>query len=322
MAAASMLAPGTQYTATVSGLVADPAGRTLASPSQYSFTTQPASSADGIVSDPSVPDPTTLTVVSYGGQENVPDNQGNFTASVIPLGSNLVAAMVPGKSFGWFAFAGDQSEGANAKAIRRLRNALDSKTLVSGQRPVAITRYQITASVRAASSPNVITVDAQTTAESLLFMTPYLYHPDPARAAVIQAAIAGDENTAALAQALEAAAGDSDPLTDATVQSDLQAAIISITTSLNASSGSQISSGGANSVGKLGKPKKTSPKSAASASRHHLFTHRFGHSELLELDSGSHYRCGRRAVAVSRLGLCHATTYEFGGEWNIHSYHQ
>jgi hypothetical protein len=94
-------------------------------------------------------------------------------------------------------------------------------------------------------------------------MTPYLYHPDPTRAAVIQAAIAGDQNTAALTQALEAAAGEADPLSDPTVQSDLQAAIISITTSLNASYSSQIVLEGEKSVGKRWKANHTPPKSAA-----------------------------------------------------------
>ena len=229
MTAAGIFAPGTQYTVAVSNLVADPAGTPLAAPAQWSFTTQTVSSANGVVSDPSVPDPTTLTVVSYGGQENTPDSQGNFTASVTPFGTNLVAAMVPGKSFGWLAFAGDLSEGTNAAAVRRIRKSFASRLRIPGRPPaIQVTRYQITASPRAASSPDTITIDSQTTAEGLLFMTPYFYNADPTVAAIIQAAIANDSNTVTLAQALEAAQNETDPINDVNVQATLQAAALSI----------------------------------------------------------------------------------------------
>ncbi len=228
MTAAGIFAPGTQYTVAVSNLVADPAGTPLAAPSQWSFTTQTVSSANGVVSDPSVPDPTTLTVVSYGGQENTPDSQGNFTASITPFGTNLVAAMVPGKSFGWLAFAGDLSQGTNAAAVRRVRQSLTSQILIAGRPPIHITRYQITGSPRAAASPDTITIDSWTTAEGLLFMTPYFYNADPTIAAIIQAAIANDPNTATLAQALETAQSETDPINDVNVQATLQAAALSI----------------------------------------------------------------------------------------------
>ena len=230
-----VFAPGSQYTVTVSNQVADPAGTPLAAASQWSFTTQTVTSANGTVSAVSGVDPTTLTVVSYGGQENTPDSQGNFTASLTPLGTNLVAAMVPGKSFGWLTFAGDQSQGSNPAATEPLRRMLSQRAVLPGKPSVHITRYQITASPKAALSSDVITIDSQTTAESLLFMTPYLHRSDPARAAVIQAAIAADPNTTLLAQALVAAQGEADPIDDSAVQHDLLTAIVSVTNSLNGS---------------------------------------------------------------------------------------
>ncbi len=226
--------PGTQYTVTISTSVTDPAGLALPAPSQWSFTTEPLIGTNGTVSVPSGTSPTTLTVVSYGGKESIPDSQGAFDASLSPLGHNLVAAMESGKSFGWLAIAEDLSQGTNATAVTQLKQALHSQAKVfQTQRPIYITHYQITASPMAASSPNSIAVNATTTAEALLFMSPYLHSSDPATAATIQAAIAANPGTATLAQALDAASVEQDPLSDSVVQSDLQAAIVSITQSLD-----------------------------------------------------------------------------------------
>ena len=234
-----VLAPGTLYSVTVNTLIADPAGTPLAAESQWSFTSQSTSSTNGVLSESKVTDPTTLTVVSYGGQKSTPDSQGNFTAAVLPTGSNLVAAMVPGKSFGWLAFTADQSQGTNALAAARVRLQLSRRVPLAGVRNVFVTRYQITASPFAAASSDKVTIDSQTTAESLLFMSPYLYHSDPTKAAVIKAAIAGDPNTALLAQALENASGDADPLSDSTVQTALQTAVISVSNTLSTSANGQ-----------------------------------------------------------------------------------
>jgi len=89
----------------------------------------------------------------------------------------------------------------------------------------------------ASTTVNGIGLDAQTTAESLLFMTPYLHRSDPS-AAIIEAAIAADPNT----RASERTAGcclRGRPIADSTVQSDLAAAIVSITNTVNSSSSQQ-----------------------------------------------------------------------------------
>ena len=232
---------GTQYAVVVSSLVADPAGMTLAGESQWSFTTQSGTSTNGNVSTALVADPTTLTVVSYGGVESTPDSQGNFTATVAPLGTTLVASMVPGKNFGWLAFAGDMSQGTNSDSVKAVRNMLAAQAAASAQRKVFVTHYQITSSPEASGSTSSIVVDSTTTAEALLFMTPYLFNPDPTQAATAQAVIAADPNVPALAQALEAAQNEADPINDATVQADLQQAALSILNTLIKNAGTTTS---------------------------------------------------------------------------------
>jgi len=233
---AALLSPSTQYTVAVTTGVQDPAGTPLKSSAQWSFTTQSGTNVTGIVSVPTGTDPSTLTVVSYDGQESTPDSQGNFDASVTPVGTSLIAAMVPGKSFGWLATSGDFTQKPNASALQVVKRLLlASGQTLFGQRSVHITSYQITASPLAVTVSNGVGVDAETTAETLLFMSPYLHRSDPTSAAIIQAAIAADPNTGILATALQAASGEPDPLTDSTVQADLQTAIISITKTLNSS---------------------------------------------------------------------------------------
>jgi hypothetical protein len=238
---AGIFSAGTQYTVAVSNLVADPAGMTLTSESQWTFTTQSGISTNGNVSTSLVADPTSLTVVSYGGTESTPDSQGNFTATIAPLGTSLVASIIPGENFGWLAFAGNLSQGTNADTAKAVRNMLAAKADASAQRKVFVTHYQITSSPEASGSPSGIVVDSTTTAESLLFMTPYFFNPDPTQAATVQAVIATDPNVPALAQALEAAQNEADPINDATVQADLQQAALSILNTLINDAGSTTS---------------------------------------------------------------------------------
>ena len=263
-----LLTPGAQYSVAISNVVADPAGTPIASSSTWSFTAQPVSGTNGVVSTPPGTDPTTLTVVSYAGQQSTPDGQGNFVASVTPLGSTLLAALVPGKSFAWSTFAGDLSQGTNAAAVMSARHLLASQALTHGHRSVFITKYQITATPLAGSSPNSIAIDSQTTAESILFMTPYLYTSNPTLAANVQAAIAADPNTALLAAALVNAASEADPLSDATVQSDLLAAIVSVTNTLNKNPTPQLSAAERSKESRLtiGRPASESSVTNAQAS--------------------------------------------------------
>jgi hypothetical protein len=189
-----------------------------------------------------VTDPTTLTVVSYGGQESTPDSSGNFTAAVTPLGNSLVAAMVTGKNFGWMAFSTDQSTQSGQTAVQAARQTLASRKMITRSRPVFVTKYQITSSAQAASNSGSITTDATTTAESLLFLTPYFYTSNPTLGATIQMTIAQDPTIPALAQALESAQTESDPINDPSVQSALKASVKSVYAALT--SGSPVTTSG------------------------------------------------------------------------------
>ena len=231
-----LLSAGAQYTVGVANTVADPAGETLPNPVYWTFTTQSATTTNATIGTTLVSDPTTVTAISYGGQETVPDANGNFTASVAPLGNSLVAAMVPGKNFGWMAFVADQSSTSSQSAVKKAREMLARSQTRPGLRPMIVTRYQVTSSPAAAASPNVITADATTTAESMLFMTPYFYTTDPTSAATIQQAIASDPTIPALAQALTAAASETDPLSDSTVQSAFGSSLLSVWSTLSSTS--------------------------------------------------------------------------------------
>jgi hypothetical protein len=227
-----LLSAGVQYTVGVANTVADPAGETLPNPVSWTFTTQSPTTASATVGTTLVSNPTMVTVISYGGQETIPDANGNFTASVAPLGNSVVAAMVPGKNFGWMAFVADQSSTSSQTAVKKAQANLARMQARPGSRPVAVTRYQVTSSPAAAASPNLITVDATTTAEAMLFLTPYFYNPDPTAAAVIKQAIASDPTIPALAQALTNATGESDPFSDSAVQAAFASSIVSIWSTL------------------------------------------------------------------------------------------
>jgi hypothetical protein len=231
-----LLSAGAQYTVGVSNAVADPAGKTLPNPVSWTFTTQSATTANATIGTTLVGDPTTVTVISYNGEETAPDANGNFTVSVAPLGNSIVAAMVPGKNFGWMAFVADQNSTSTQTAVNKANANLARLQSRPGSRHVTVTRYQVTSSPAAAASPNLITADATTTAESMLFMTPYFYTSDPTWAMAIQQAIASDPTIPALAQALTAAASEADPLSDGNVQSALGSSLLSVWSTLSSAS--------------------------------------------------------------------------------------
>ena len=238
-----LLSAGAQYTVGVANTVADPAGETLPNPVSWTFTTQSATAASATIGTTLVADPATVTVISYGGQETVPDSNGNFTASVAPLGNSLVAAMVPGKNFGWMAFVADQNSTAGQAVVKKARENLARLQTHPQSRLVIVTKYQVTSSSTVAASPDQITADATTTAESMLFMTPYFYTSDPTAAATIQQAIASDPTIPALANALTAAAGETDPLSNSTVQSALASSVISIWSTLTSGASNSTAAG-------------------------------------------------------------------------------
>ena len=229
------LLPQTTYTVNIAQAVGDPSGTGLGADYQWSFTTEPPSAVTGNVSSPAGVDPTTLAVISYAGQQTTPDASGNFAATLSPVGTNAVVAMAPGQSFGMLAFSLIQSQNSVRAASAAIKRALDRRGKSARTPSVHVTRYQITASPRVEDDSEGVVVDFQTTAESLVFLNPYLTTTDPSRSAGIMAAIAADSSTTVLAQALEAAWNESDPLSDPAVLSALQTAIGSVLNTLTES---------------------------------------------------------------------------------------
>ena len=145
-----------------------------------------------------------------------------------PAGVSVVAAMLPGKAFGFLAMAIGTDQGTTSSVTQSLINQSSTST------PISRTRWQVTASPQAVSGTDQLDLDFQTTAESLLFMTPYLLQPDPDGAQIILATIAADPNTGVLANDLALVWNEPDPLNDPLIQSDIQDAVNSITTTLSA----------------------------------------------------------------------------------------
>ena len=214
------LSPQTTYTVTIAALVRSIAESPLGQPFTFSFTTLPAAAVNGVISVPSGLDATTLSVVSFSGNKTKPDSSGSFSASLNPLGTSLVAAMLPNKAFGLMAVAiGGMPTTSNSNVPSALGPAANAVFSPSSAAPVHTTRWQVTASAEAAGSPNGIVDNFQTTAEALVFMSPYLFTADPKRAPAILGAIAANPATAQFAQALNKSWTEADPLSDPVVQS-------------------------------------------------------------------------------------------------------
>jgi uncharacterized protein (TIGR03437 family) len=218
---AGLLRPQTTYTVTVSPLVRNLAENPLGTPYAFSFTTILPASVSGAVTPPAGLDPSTLSVVSFGGTLTSPSSSGTFSASLNPVGTGLVAAMLPGKSFGLLALtiAGSPS-GSDGSQSENPRTVASSPAI-----RVRTTRWQVTASSVTANAAGGIVADLQTTAEALVFMSPYLLTADPQRAPAIMTAIAGNPATAQLAQVLAQSWSEAAPLNDPAVQSARQNAI-------------------------------------------------------------------------------------------------
>jgi hypothetical protein len=155
---------------------------------------------------------------------NTPSPAGGFSAYLNPYGTSLVAAMLPGKAFGLLAFTiGGLPSTPAVPSVATPASA--NPRIPYNAIPIHRTRWQVTASVAAASSPTGIVADFQTTAEALEFMSPFLLTGDPQRAQLIMTAIAANPATAQFAQVLAQHWSDADPLNNSAVQSAGQAAI-------------------------------------------------------------------------------------------------
>jgi uncharacterized repeat protein (TIGR03803 family) len=235
-----VLEAGTTYTVSIGSKVSDLAENQLGASYIWSFTTQAAVSVTASITPPQGLDPTTLTVLSFGRNESTPDSQGNSTAALRPYGTTIVAGMMPGVPFGFLALTiGGISGEISANVASAATRVLAARSLPGRAATVHVTRWQLTASPRAVAQPASVTLDFQTTAESLLFLTPPLMNPDPAKAQIIMAAIAADPNTAALAQALSVAWSETAPLKDPVVNTALQNAVVSVLNTLTGGANAQ-----------------------------------------------------------------------------------
>ena len=228
MAPNGTLRPGTTYTVTVAALLRNAAENSLGTAYSFSFTTVPPISVTGTITPVSGLDPRTLTVLSYGGKSSTPDSNGNFSAAVNPAGNTLVAAVFPGKNFALLGVLNGSGTPATPSAADF--PALLPASAASPLRAPRVhrTRWQVTASTAAATSSNPV-LDFQTTAESLVFMSPYLYTGDQKKSSVTQQAIAQSPSTQQLAATLQStmavANAPSDPMTVAALQSAFQGAM-------------------------------------------------------------------------------------------------
>jgi uncharacterized protein (TIGR03437 family) len=220
------LTPNGTYSVTIGSQVRNAAESPLGNPFTFSFMIVPPSTVNGSLTVPAGLDPTTLMVLSFGGNVTTPSTSGGFSASVSPLGNSFVAAMLPGKAFGFLAVT---TAGPSANPNLTADPMAQTNTAASR---VHKTRWQLTASPAATSAQNDLVADFQTTAEALLFITPYLFTQDPQKAQVILSAIASNAATAQLAQALTQSWNEADPLGDSLVQSTFQDAVLAVVQAL------------------------------------------------------------------------------------------
>ena len=226
-----LLTPGT-YTVTIGALVRNVAESPLGSPYSFSFTTVVPTSVNGTLTLPAGIDPTTLSIFSFGGRTTTGSSSGGFSASVNPVGNTLVAAMVPGKAFGFLAVAISAASGGST-------NSVSTSSDADAQDRVRRTRWQVTASATAVNAQNNLVADLQTTAETLVFMSPYLFTINPQNASTILGAIAQDPATTQLAQALGQSLTETDPLSDSSVQSAIRTAVQAVAQTLFAQTAAQ-----------------------------------------------------------------------------------
>ena len=223
-----LLTPLTSYNLTIGTQLKELGGNSISAPFSASFTTVAGTSVPSSVTPPSGINPTSLDVVSLEGQQTSPAPDGKFTASVRPQGTTGVLAMVPGEAFGLMAISISNSESTSS--------ALQLQTVQSqivNNSKVFRGRWEVTASQKLAQvGPQSLVLDFQTTAESLLFLSPALFTGDPQNASAIMQVIAAEPKTQTLANALLAACNEPYPLEDPSVADAYTSALEAILSTL------------------------------------------------------------------------------------------
>lgn len=229
-----LLDPQTAVTLSVASQLQDLGGNSLASAYSSTFTTVGPSSISGNVTPPNGVSANSLSAIGFQGQKSTIDTTGAFTTSISAVGVTVISVPLPSEASGLMALAissTGSSSGAASATARAVLSAKGSPVSLS-RASVHVLEHQITASQMAASSPSLVVVDFQTTAEAILFLSPALYRQDTAGASAIMAVIAADSNTQALATALGLAWNEPHPLQDPNVASAYTTALTSILASL------------------------------------------------------------------------------------------
>lgn len=141
-------------------------------------------SISGNISAPSGIAPSSLTVVTLGKETPV-SSQGNFSTDVYKDGVAVVSAVPAGKSFG-------------------LMNVVVTNS----------TDNIVAASVNKGTKGSGVQLDAQTTAVSLVFLSPYFITNDPTVTSTLLPIIESDPKVAVLATVIEKVFTSSDPLNE------------------------------------------------------------------------------------------------------------
>ena len=229
-----LLDPQTVVTLSIAPQLQDLGGNSLTSAYSSTFTTEGPSSISGNVTPPNGVSANSLSAFGFQGQKSTIDTTGTFTTSISAVGVTVISVPLPSEASGLMALAISSTgsvSGTQSPIATGLVSAKES-TVSSSRTKVHFFEHQITASQTAASSPSSVVIDFQTTAEAILFLSPALYRPDTAGASAIEAVIAADSNTQALATALGLAWNEPHPLQDPNVATAYTTALTSILTSL------------------------------------------------------------------------------------------
>ena len=122
-----VLSPGATYSVIVGTQVRNAAENLFGTVSRFSFTTVAPTTVSGSLSLPAGHNPTTLSVVSFGGTVSSPTSSGGFSASVNPMGTSFVAAMLPNESFGFLAVALDGTSATSTGAVAEVEGLSSAK---------------------------------------------------------------------------------------------------------------------------------------------------------------------------------------------------
>ncbi|MCL4524865.1 MAG: Ig-like domain-containing protein, partial [Acidobacteria bacterium] len=155
----SALQNGVTYTVSILASIKDLAGNALTNPVTWTFSTIQPQVVTGSVTPPQGVSASNLTITSLG-QSSSPSATGSFQTPVKTFGVTTIGAVFPANSFAYLGLAIAQSPPPGGQPESILS---DSHQRVLGS-----------------SSP--MQVDAQTTAESLIFLSPHLATNDPSQA--------------------------------------------------------------------------------------------------------------------------------------------